>query len=330
MALQGFWGFDDTVAEPGANVGGAAGNVGRTGTGLVTAAIIVALTVPTPATTLIMGGAFKPSSWGATNPLINFLEGGTTHVTITLDASLHVVATRNGTVLATSTNAFPATANVWHYIEVKVVIHDTAGSVIVKVDGTEWLNVSGVDTRNAGTTGAISEIDLYRVNANQTFWDDAYVADTTGPAPYNDFLGDVKVHTELPSGNGDSSDWIGSDGNSVDNYQLVDEASSSSTDYVASATVGAQDLYQMGTAPAGVTVLAVQEWVYAAKSDAGTPPNLAIVEKNGATTRVDANLPALSTSYQPLAGTVRTTAPDGSALDVTKVNNTQVGVKVTS
>ena len=56
-------------------------------------------------------------------------------------------------------------------------------------------------------------------------YDDLYICDgTTVPGePVNDFLGDVRVDTLYPNGNGNSSQWVGQDANSTDNYLNVDD-----------------------------------------------------------------------------------------------------------
>src|SRR5437764_673985 len=54
----------------------------------------------------------------------------------------------------------------------------------------------------------------------RAYLDDLYVCDATGTTN-NTFLGDVRVHTLVPSGNGTDSGLTGSDGNQVNNYQLV-------------------------------------------------------------------------------------------------------------
>jgi hypothetical protein len=57
--------------------------------------------------------------------------------------------TRFGTVIASTTFTF--TQNTWYYLELQVKLHDTAGFVIVRVNGTEVINTTGLDTKNVGT-----------------------------------------------------------------------------------------------------------------------------------------------------------------------------------
>lgn len=136
--------------------------------------------------------------------------------------------------------------------------------------------------------------------------------------------------TLLPDAGGDSdpSDgFVGSDGNSVDNYLLVDEANANTTDYVAASTTGLKDLYQMADIPTTDLPLAWATMTYAAKSDAGTPPTFRSLTKGDGGTELDESAITLTTSYVRYAGAIHTTDPDGDALTATAINGMQVGVK---
>lgn len=323
MALLGFWGFDDTVAEAGASVGkaaaGRAGGVGSTQTTTFT------LTFAN-ATEVYLGAAYQCAITAAATVFCKLQEGTTVHLQISSDASSHVVIKNGaGTVLATSTATFDAST--WPYIEIHALIADSGGFCEVKIDGTVVVSYTG-DTKNGGT-GVVNTVNWARISNGTTNVDDAYVCDATGSAPYNTYLGDIKVLTLLPTGDGDSSGWLGSDGNSTNNSLLVDEADSSMSDYVAASVSGTLDLYAMDDVPTGYDVLAIQELIYAVKSDAGTAPTVLPVAKGAVgTIRTDTALPALTTTNQSLPAQIRTTDPDGNALTAAGVNAMQVGVKI--
>ena len=57
------------------------------------------------------------------------------------------------TILGQTTDPALSTDN-WHYIEVKVVVHDTAGSYEIRVDGVTVLSDTDVDTRGGDDDGA--------------------------------------------------------------------------------------------------------------------------------------------------------------------------------
>lgn len=332
MALMGFHGFDDGVASPGVS-GGSPGSAtaARTGAGGMALGGTTFMTV-TPggsASTIIVGMAcwFAALPTGAIRSF-EFREGTTVHCGVGFDASGHLtIYNAAGSVVATSTAAL--SAQVWYYLEFKAVINDTTGSVEIQDgNGGTIVSASSLDTKNGGT-GVVSVFAWRKANSSGTSdrYDDMYILDTTGSAPYNTYLGDVAVRTLLPSGNGSNSDWTGSDGNSTDNYLLVDEVTSSSTDYVAASAAGKTDLYQMADIPTTDLPLATQTLVYAAKSDAGVPPVMKPITKGDGGTVLEESAITLSTTYQVFAGAIRTTDPDGDALTATNINGIQVGVR---
>lgn len=285
-------------------------------------------TLPSSYSTLIVGVAFNVDSFRLHNTnvyLVALNEGGTNHLTLGLTATGLLEVMRNGTVLATGTT--PISTGVWYYAEIKAVIHDSTGAVTVRLNGVNEITGTSLDTRNGGA-GVIDTIHLRNPTSNIVWFDDLYVCDTSG-STNNDFLGDVRVEALFPNGNGNSSQLAGSDGNSTDNYLLVDETSpNGDTDYVESSTVGQKDTYAFGnlTSTTG-SVYGVQILPYAQKTDAGTR-SIASVARLSAT-EVDSADKTLSTTYTYLPD-IRETKPGGGAWSITDVNNAEFGVKVTA
>jgi hypothetical protein len=83
------------------------------------------------------------------------------------------------------------------------------------------------------------------------------------------FQGDCHVDYLVPDGNGDTSQWVGSDSDSVDNWQLVDEMPPSATDYVEADTTDLRDLYTVTNLPASGTILGVQAVVHPVETRTG-------------------------------------------------------------
>lgn len=178
-----------------------------------------------------------------------------------------------GTRLAfTDTNIW--THDTWHYLELKAKIADSGGTAEVRLNGVTVLNFTG-DTRNAGTAGVINRMG-FRGNedsgsAQQVRFDDAYLLNEQGSAPWNTFLGDTRCFPLYPNGNGNYSQLLGSDADSTNNYLLVDEVGPPlSADYVGSATDGQKDTYTFEDMPVSVgTIRAVETRLYAAKTETG-------------------------------------------------------------
>lgn len=265
--------------------------------------------------------------------IIEFREGTDEHVSICIESGTgHYKVFRdglNGTLLGTGTLSVYMRKDRWTHIEARVTIHESAGVVKLWVDGVLVFDQTGLDTQNGGT-GVINNIhlgDTWSSAGMSAYWDDLVVADATS-ASGNETLGDCRVEALIPNGNGNSSQWVGSDGNSTDNYLLVDEIPPSSTDYVESSTVGNKDTYAFGnlTSTSG-TVLAVQKSAFAAKTDAGSR-SIALVSRLSGT-EVDSSNHSLSTSYAYYS-TVEETKPGGGAWSISDVNNAEFGVKVTA
>ena len=290
----------------------------------------VTKTLSPASATWIVGFALRVTPAGGNNGNAFFLtlDSGTVQLDLRWNSLNQLVVTRAGTTLAT-TSAFPV--QVWHYVEFKFTINNSTGSYELRVNGDTAASASGIDTQNT----ANASVNGYRWtalsndgNTTPTFQiDDVYMCDNTG-GTNNDFLGDVRIQALFPDGNGNSSQHVGSDSNSTDNYLLVDEtAQDGDTTYVASSTVGEKDTYTYGdlTSSTG-TVYGVQILPYSRKTDAGAR-SIVSVARSGATEEDSANK-ALSTSYIYLPD-IRETKPGGGAWTISDVNAAEFGVKVT-
>lgn len=280
--------------------------------------------------TVIVQFAFKYVAAGYRG-LFGLMEGSTVHFTLGVDTTNgqpQVLRGAIGGTLLASPAAGYLNTGAWVYIEAKVAIHDSAGSVILRVNGAEVVNLSGVDTRNGGT-GICDTVSLFATSTNTGvtgYIDDIIVMDTNGSAN-NDFLGDRRIYTLYPNGAGSSTDFTPSAGS---NYQCVDEPNmNDDTDYVASSTIGHIDMYAVGdlpSVPAGID--AVQVCAAVSKTDAGAIGAKARL-KSGSTT-VQSSAIALATSYT-LGTKILETDPDTSAAwSASAVNAIEIGAEVTS
>lgn len=276
--------------------------------------------------TLVVGFAFRrPNIPSSEDIIVRFLETGTEHVSVRMNASTGVLTvSRNGTTLATSSATI--NINIWYYIEFKATISDTVGTYELRVNGTNVASGSGADTRNGGT-GVINQLNFGgATNTGDVDIDDIYWLDTSGSAPNNDFLGDVKVECILPNGNGNSSQFTGSDGDSIDNYLLVDENNLDTADYVQSTANDQIDEYTFGdlTVTTG-TVYGVQINASALKTDAGAK-SIALMTRRSGTDYASSDQ-ALSTSQQ-IHSQIREQDPSTSAAwTISGVNAAEFGVK---
>jgi hypothetical protein len=253
--------------------------------------------------------------------------GATRHLTLNVNTSglleLRRGTSASGTLLGTGTTVIGI--NVWHYIEMRATIADAGGVCQIRLDGVLEIDVTG-DTKNAGTATSIDMVRLDSSNINQrcTDW---YIANTAGSAPGNSWLGDTVVRTLVPTGDGALSQLVGSDGNSVSNWQQVDELPPSTTDYNGSPTTNAEDTYAITDLPStNVTVYGVQLSSVLAKSDAGVASSTPLVRIGS--TDYDSGAKTLTTSYAEYLDLYPASPATGVAWTPTEVNGAQIGMKV--
>lgn len=244
--------------------------------------------------------------------------------------------TNAGAVLGTTTLSGGAIAtNTWGYWEIRVVLSDTVGEVHVRYNGTEVLTVTGADTKNAGVKTVIDSIAYpagFFTSGGTTYGacsDDMYVV--TGTGTPNSFLGDSKVLTIYPNGNGDFSQLLGSDSNSVDNYALVNEAGAPvTTSYVESDTAGQRDFYTMADISIlpSTVILGVQVTGWVNNPDAGSGRSAKLGVRQGSSEALSANQALTAATFLAVRGMFTTDPATGAAWTMAGVNSAQAGIEV--
>jgi hypothetical protein len=202
-------------------------------------------------------------------------SSGTRQVTVSVTTAGAIRAHLGLTLLGASADGVVADTNYHHY-QIRAVFDDTAGVVQVKLDGSTSfaLNLTGVDTNN----GVNSTANSVRIGFSSTgshtaaqpdqCFDDIVIWDTTGSL-MNGWVGDIRVDTYFPDGEGDEQDFTTSSG--ADHYVLVDEANPDNTDYVESSGYLDVELFNiedMSHNPG--TIYGVMPTVRALKDDSGS------------------------------------------------------------
>src|SRR5574340_700873 len=163
-------------------------------------------------------------------------------ITCMLGYGGHVIVKLAGsTVIGQSSVALrPST---WYYIEVKVKIHATTGTVDIQINGVSTCALTNQNTKGYAFSDYADCVTVYIAQGNGACVDDLYIAD--GAAGVNAFLGPGKIEVIRPTSDS-SVAWTPSDVN-ADHYTLVDEATLPiSSDYVSSTTVNETDLWGYG------------------------------------------------------------------------------------
>ena len=222
---------------------------------------------------IIIGFTFNMANANNTIDNIQIKEGGTIHLSLNWQGVLgQILVERSQTIFLGQTPIGSFISGVDHHFEMKVRIHDTLGTVEIKIDGTTILDLGPIDTRNLGAVGTVDNIQMGANSGSALLIDNFVLMDDQGGVN-DDFVGDVVIEAHEPNGNGNYSDWDGSDGNQVDNYLQVDETPhDGDTTYNAAQVNTDKDTYQVADLVATVgTILAVQsEMIHRHEGAGGT------------------------------------------------------------
>lgn len=246
--------------------------------------------LPASGATAIVGFAGRASVNDFITPIVALYDGvgaGFEQCSlIALDSGAVQVRRSTNLILATSAPGL-LRRGAFYYIEWKVTIANTGGTTEVRINGKTVLTATSLDTQvtaNA-TWNAIQFVPVIAFGTSQWRIGDVYVCDGSGSAPYNDFLGDVRVETLFPQTDavsaGSNAGLTPSTG--TDHGALVDEtAANGDTDYNSTATAGNKDTYQYPAMASAGDILCVQPLLLARKTDA-VPKTVAPVLRHSGT-----------------------------------------------
>lgn len=326
MALEKYDGFDhyNTAAQLARKWDtGSAGSTfpaGRFGGNcLRTNGTNVATATLTAQQTRVIGWAWQTDALGA-GTVLTFLDAGSAQLEVRITAGGLFTVTKNGSVLGTSSATY--VINTWYYMEFKCKIDPSTGTYELRQNGVSIISGSGANTRNTANS-TVNQVKLIAGVANQEY-DDVYILNTSGSVN-NDFLGECRILMNLPTGDGNSSQWTPSTG--VNHWANVDEATpNDDTDYNSDATVGHIDLFTFASISPTGTIAAVQTTLTARKDDAGARQ---IAEQcRSSSTNYTGATQTMNSTYG-MTSEIRETDPaTGIAWTTTGVNNAQFGVKV--
>jgi hypothetical protein len=260
-------------------------------------------------------------------------QGATEHIWLECNGSSrgYRIVRGDGTVLI---DVLPnvIVRETWHYVELGVKIANSGGSVELRQDGATIAIATGIDTQNGGTNGLIDRVQFLGPGFGEFRIDDIYVNNEQVNAGDNadddTFWGDTRHFPIYPNGNGFYSQLLGSDGNSVNNYQQVDEVGAASTaDFNSSATDGNKDTYAFEDLPVSVgTVRAVEIRVNAEKSDVGNKAIRTVVRRSG-TDAFGSDI-VLAEDDAPYRQVYAQDPIAAAAWTISNVNATEIGAEV--
>lgn len=219
----------------------------------------------------------------------------------------------------------------WHHVEAKFKVNSTTGYVIIKIDGTQVFNETGIDTNDfygnvvAVQFGGVDLSDSALTDSGEDYFaiDDVWVLKTEGGDP-DDFLGDQVRIISMPPDGDDTTDWTPSTG--LDHYVLIDENGADSSDYVETNTNNDVDMYTIDNPETGTPIHAFKIEVEAIDTATGSNSLDVRIDSNG--TVVETNHNVTNTGSYDIFVHHQITDPDtGSAWTSSGVNSAKVGIE---
>jgi len=274
---------------------------------------------------------FGPPGPSAEATFCRFIDfdGGlnTSQLTVTIMPDLKFRVrrgTHTGSILGTSSAAAISSVKGWWYVEIKAQFSSSA-NVEIRVNGSTVLTLTGVDTTESGNNVCNAFAFVGGFNDGWQGFDDLYILDTTGSAPYNTFLGDIRIIELLPNAAGDSTQWTPNAGANWDRNDDVTQDGDST--YVSSTTDGHTDLYNLTLPDSGATTIRAAKFlVTARKTDPGAR-EIEVLAKSGTTT--DASAPVELTEVYVEYTNTYTQNPDTSAdWTISDLNDLQAGFRI--
>lgn len=142
-----------------------------------------------------------------------------------------ILTIKAGNTVLASTSSFEfADTSQWSHVGVELKLHNTNGWFRVFINGVLVINYLGKTDHVTNAVGAIrlgnQGVPWTNTSIDTVYIDDFYVDDTTGETSPSIVVPDHRFRLMLVRGNGYSSEWVGNDGDSIDNYLNINETPS--------------------------------------------------------------------------------------------------------
>lgn len=217
----------------------------------------------------------------------------------------------------------------WHYIEIEVVFHDTAGTVKVWVDDTLRIDLSSQDTIN--TANGVWNVRFGHTGQTSTSWpaiDDLYILNNQGTR-FNSRLGkNTRIYWSSPDGDEGTNNWTPSTGS--DHYAVVDEKPEvSDADYLELTSATGTELFDMENTTKVVKAVR-PEFVAQSLTSGGGHRDLRLKQKDGSNTVNGTTQPFAQFGDKRFMFELWETDPSGNDWTTTNFNAVKLGFEQVS
>ncbi len=267
--------------------------------------------------TIVMGFAYMHGGSG-TGIFVRFKSGGATQTSLHLSWN-GLLEARLGTSTSLGLATEPLRVGTWNYIDVKVVLHDSTGSIQVRLNGQDIINATNVDTKQSA--GDIKYTSVFIEAFARGAWDDMYIYDDNGGTP--SLQGSRVVENLLPASD-DTNQWTPSTGS--DHYALVNDSTINDTTYISHDTINEVDDWNY----ANITeidggILGLAQWTRVSTNDGGVRTVNSLCESNSTE---DLDSVAHNEGFETLYRIIDEDPDTSTAWTVGGVNAATFGVEV--
>lgn len=260
-------------------------------------------------------------------PILQLFDGATVQCAVNLQCNGELQARKSagGTSIGFTTGA-RIRAGVWNYIEVKIKVNATTGTVDIRVNGVSVMSVTGKNTDQAAS-GQATKIALCGASSgNQSTFDDFYVCDKSG-SNNNTFLGGQKVTTLFPTGDSGTNQWTPSSGSN--HFDRVNEnPHDSSTTYLSDILTGDTEEFNYADTGSEVTLIKGVLVNTVFETDSALPFSVKNHVNSGGTSSDDAGTAGTNGTYDTASFLVESDPNTTALWTKTNLDAALFGVKV--
>lgn len=233
-------------------------------------------------------------------------------------------------VVATSNQSIPVGTEpieggwAWALLEIHIVLA-TSGVFEVRMGGIPVMSYTGNLKYTPSQPDGFDAVQIVSpgMNPGEAFFVDDFGINSVVGQTDTSWLGGGSVMALWPNAPGDVSDWVGSDGDAIDNWALVRAGVDG---YVQTNTPGATDLYRFDESNISNLAAITGVWVEARGKDlAGDADPIKLVARDGAgneTVSSDIPLPA---TISPIVGPRMVEPPAGGSWKLSDLADLQAG-----
>lgn len=237
-------------------------------------------------------------------------------------------ASAGGTLLFTTSGA-KIRCGVWQYIEVKVKINNTTGTIDIHVNGVSVLSQTSVNTRNGAANQATNfALQSSPAAADHTTFDDFYVCDNQG-SNNTTFLGPQKVTIIFPTGDHGTNQWTTSGAGTTHADRVKENPHDASTTYVTDTVSGNTEEWDYADSGSEITSIKGIMLNTVFETDSAGAFSVKAHASSGGTVSDDAGTAGTNGTYKNPSPFLLETDPNTSALwTKTNLDAAIFGVKV--